>query len=108
MGGGMWRRKALAQAVVIEQLTQELERARMQIGKLVADHKMHGALMLELERMRWKLSDAHLKAAEDYKRVDSLERVRKSLEAQIALLESRSSAGREVCGTTEKGSEAAR
>jgi hypothetical protein len=51
----MWRRKALAQAVVIEQLTQELERARMQIGKLVADHKMHGALMLELERMRWKL-----------------------------------------------------
>lgn len=66
----MWRRKALAQAVVIEQLTQELE------------------------RMRWKLSDAHLKAVEDYKRVDFLERVRKSLEAQIALLQS-STEGRE-------------
>lgn len=68
----------------------------MQIGKLVADHKMHGALMLELERMRWKLSDAHLKAAEDYKRIDSLVRVRKSLEAQITLLESHSNAGREA------------
>ncbi len=80
----MWRRKALAQAVVIEQLTQELERARMQIGKLVADHKMHGMLMAELERKRWQLSAANLRSTELLKEVDALERVRGALEARLA------------------------
>ena len=49
--------------------------------------------------MRWRLSHAHLKAAEDYKPVDSMERVRKSLEAQIALLESHRNAGRQSLGS---------